>query len=137
MPSFDEDECFCHYLFDKYINKDIGNTIPNVEYIRKYLGLDAIFTISNDNLFNVPVPEHATLFYKITNGDKYYIYYSNSGFGGENHIIIDNKSIVPKLYKVDTEKLQTDIIMYIIFFIEKLTTINIYSFIINRIFYIY
>ena len=36
-----------HYLFDKYINKDIGNTIVNVNYIREKLGLDMLFNINN------------------------------------------------------------------------------------------
>ena len=53
-----------HYLFDKYIS-NIGNTSENINLLFDKFDLYKLFDIMPQNIFSVPVPLHATLFYKI------------------------------------------------------------------------
>ena len=86
----------------------------NIDLLFKIFDLYKLFDITPENIFSVPVPLHATLFYKIIKNNKYYIYYSNSGFGSENHIIGQietHETIVPKIYDVGTPENQIKIIL--------------------------
>ena len=74
-----------HYLFDGYINENIGNSIKNIRNIRDSLKLDDYDFENNATYINVP--NHATILYKIKNNDRLYLYYSNSGLGADHHII--------------------------------------------------
>jgi hypothetical protein len=75
-----------HYLFDKNISSDIGNTEDNLQNVVETLKLNDLFNLDYINYFSMPVPNHATILYKFVISERNYIYYSNSGLGIHNHI---------------------------------------------------
>ena len=119
-----------HYLFDGYLNNKIGNTDSNVNLIRQTLILDMLFDLETQDIISVPHPSHSTKIYKFNHSNNYYIYYSNSGFGAENHIIDNtNMTISPKIYKISDSQTRDYIINYISLFLNKLKNVNYFSFI--------
>ena len=137
-----------HYLFDSYINDEIGNTSSNTKKIRDILNLDEITGLNPDNIFTLEHPSHITLIYKFDINKKNYIYYSNSGFGGQNHILDIEKNnisgIAPKIFKITNSdsnsnsnsnsdnKLRDKIIDFIRYIINEINIINISYFEIDR-----
>ena len=118
-----------HYLFDSSLNENIGNTSTNVDIIREKLKLDELFDLIKDNIKSIPHPSHSTKMYKFKYKDKNYIYYSNSGFGAENHIIDDsNNTNSPKLYYCAEEIYIDNIINYIVTFLDKINNVKSISF---------
>src|SRR5690606_636018 len=77
-----------HYLFDGYINENIGNTHENLLAVLKFFDLDDLFNLNFANYTSTFVPEHASvlLLYQFTSNNRNYIYYSNSGLGIHNHV---------------------------------------------------
>lgn len=89
-----------------------------------------LFNLDTNNIISLPHPSHSTKIYKFNHSNNYYIYYSNSGFGAENHIInYTDMTISPKIYKINDETTTNLITEYIILFLKKLNNINYDSFI--------
>ena len=90
-----------YYLFDSYLNKDIGSAVLDLNILRdsRALGLhlDRICNLKTINIINTRNDTHATVFYKFNINDIFYIYYSNSGLGIDNHICINN-NVCPKIF---------------------------------------
>jgi len=88
-----------YYLFDKYLDKDIGSEYDKLKKINIILNINDFFNLQQDKIYDFKNPTHATLFYHIKHNEKYYLYYSNSGLGITNHININNH-VIPKIYCV-------------------------------------
>jgi len=101
-----------YYFFDKFIDEEIGCTSEYRTKVRELLHLDTLFKLDSTNIIDVRNPGHSTLLYKIEIQQNFYIYYSNSGLGINNNIII-NGNIVPKIFKVKNEELYNFIPNYI------------------------
>jgi hypothetical protein len=95
-----------YYLFDGDIDDNIGSSYIYIYNL--FIVLGVFFDVLNDdNIIPVNHPTHATLFYKIDlpNENRYYIYYSNSGLGINNHLIIDD-CIIPKIYVTNDKNIR-------------------------------
>ena len=104
-----------YYLFDGYLSEDIGSsdnvTMQNLEKLE----IHELTKINHRNLINIPNLTHATRFYKIDcdTNQKYYLIYSNSGLGIDNHIQKSN-SVYPKIF-VSNNKNHRDLLVDIVF----------------------
>ena len=97
-----------YYLFDGYINENIGSNNEIRDNLNDLFGINKNFLLIDNNdkiesttLFNIEHPSHSTLFNLISVDGRYYIYYSNSGLGIDNNHIILDKSVVPKIYYIE------------------------------------
>jgi hypothetical protein len=74
------------YLFDNSINSNISSDAIIRTFLRNDLNLDKLFGLTTDNLINVTLDAHSTMFYKFNIKDRKYLYYSNSGLGINNQL---------------------------------------------------
>ena len=88
-----------YYLFDKNINNDIGSTYINRDIILSVLDINTLLDICKNNIININTASHTTLFYIFEYKECTYFYYSNSGFGIDNHVMKD-KYVFPKLFRI-------------------------------------
>jgi len=106
-----------YYLYDGYINSSIGSNSKKLKSLNNLFGIDLYFKF--DQISTKPViyhtnnPSHATLFYHMKYNNKYYLFYSNSGLGIENHINL-NGCVFPNIYIYNTDDSNIDIIYNII-----------------------
>ena len=120
-----------YYLFDKYINKELGSSYKKLSNIRDLYDLDNILNLKNNSIINIPAPGHATILYKYEINGRKYIYYSNSGIGIDNNIRLsndENNYVAPKIFEVKTDELFNIIPSYIESIIEKISIIGINPF---------
>lgn len=111
-----------YHLFDNDIRNDIGSTMDSLKKIRKIFKFDELFGLIENNIHNTILTFHATLLYKINKDNKHYIYYSNSGFGIDNHICHDNL-VSPNIYFFgENEELCNLVIEYIEYSLQLLKT---------------
>ena len=75
-----------YYMFDHAINTEFGSNGEKMQEFRDFFKLDDLFSIKNDNLMFIGISSHATYFYGFFVNDRYYVYYSNTGFGYENQL---------------------------------------------------
>ena len=89
-----------YYLFDGYINENIGSDSKIRNYINNVFNINTLFSINTYQLTDLPNPTHSTNLYKIVNKERTYMYYSNSGLGIESNQIYntDDNFVVPKIY---------------------------------------
>jgi hypothetical protein len=90
------------YLFDGFLHPMIGSS-PVIR--DNFLFPNKLYDLLNINIENkkdISYGMHATIFYKIAQDDRYYIYYSNSGKGIENQTTIGNITH-SKIYYINTK----------------------------------
>ena len=107
-----------YYLFDGFLNEYIGSDYVKRDLIIKKYNINNHFKFitkidSNDTINNSTNPTHATLFYHLKHNDKYYLIYSNSGLGINNHINI-NGCVMPNIYQIVGDNYSIFDINYII-----------------------
>ena len=104
-----------YYMFDLQLNQDIGSSSGDLHNI--LIGIDAykLFNVDHTNIVHLPIKEHASILYKIDYDDsnKWYIYYSNSGLGIDNHptyisSIVQNMMVCPKILSFSSKQLRDD-----------------------------
>ena len=109
-----------YYLFDNYLNENIGSTYETRNYITHKCDINTLFLLNNKYIIDFPNPTHSTIIYKLiikddtTNTERVYMYYSNSGFGINNQIYEYDKFVVPKLYYIKNPDIYDLIIKYIL-----------------------
>ena len=112
-------KCGVYYLFDGYLNVDVGSRQPVRDFIMTNTTLEQDLTINNlfklnaNEINNLPNPTHATILYNFTYENRRYIYYSNSGLGIEKNQYYTNKLVAPKIYYVRDEFLHKFIPEYV------------------------
>ena len=89
-----------YYLFDGYLNKNIGSSQRVRDYFFSTYKLFDLLNIQQYNKVDIHYGVHSTIFYKIINQERFYIYYSNSGKGINNQITI-NDITHSKIYNID------------------------------------
>jgi hypothetical protein len=117
------------YLFDNIIdNKNISCFGKQLEYIKTHFNLDNLFGITTDNVLNISVSAHRTIFYKFSYNQRNYIYYSNSGLGSEKQLFDRGKKITScKIFHVTDYHLFNNFQKYFIFIINYLYTPSTYE----------
>jgi hypothetical protein len=118
-----------YYLFDGFLNENIGSSNEKTMKLFHYLSMHKSTNIKQENLVDINNPTHATRFYKIdidteTGSDnRYYLIYSNSGLGIENHIIelnsLNSTNVYPKIF-VSNNKKNRDLLIQLIILIYNL-----------------
>ena len=103
-------------MFDLQLNQDIGSSTRDLQTI--LIGIDEykLFDTKKENIISVPINGHASILYKIDEKDSnnWYIYYSNSGLGIDNHptyksSITQNMMVCPKILSFKSKELRDDI----------------------------
>jgi hypothetical protein len=101
-----------YYFFDNYIDKNIGSTMRERNSIRKLYKLDEILNLDENSIMEVPSDGHSTILYKFKLNGLNYLYYSNSGLGINNNIMVGNY-VAPKIFKISNDLLYDFIPKYI------------------------
>ena len=126
-----------YYLFDKDINEKIFSSEKYRDNMLVQYDINNILEININNIINISSNDHATIFYIFDN----YFYYSNSGFGINNHLVQENKYVFPKLFKhqnIDIHfnlKKINEIIQFIIKYIENIYDILLFDEFIDKFLY--
>ena len=91
-----------YYLFDHTINTELGMKLTQRTFLRRTLHLDELFSLNSGVITDVAIERHATVFYQFKNGDRQYLYYSNSGLGIENQLTTNDITSCKILYLKDS-----------------------------------
>jgi len=92
------------YLFDGFVNADIGEDESNNIKVRELFKLDSIFTkIDYRNMFYIVLCQHAVCLYRFCINDNYFIYFSNSGLGLSYCHDYTETLVSSRIYKVNKD----------------------------------
>ena len=109
------------YLFDNKINEKFGSSNKVRTTLRTELKLDELFSLDNDNIVEININQHSTIFYKFIHDDRHYIYYSNSGLGIINQVYdASTETTACKIFYFKNIKIWENICKYIKTIIEEL-----------------
>jgi hypothetical protein len=100
-----------YYFFDSFITENAGYSVEARKNILTAYDLYKIFKIDEKNIYEVKNKGHSTILYKFSKnigGEiRYYLYYSNSGLGINNNIIINEHYVIPKIYQISESLYKT------------------------------
>jgi hypothetical protein len=131
-PYYDEPNQFIikspiYYLFDGYLNVEIGSSYIKRNIINEYFNINHYFLIDNNNLIDFPNPSHATTLYKLEYNNRYYIIYTNSGLGINNHFVKD-ECVFSNIYLCKNIEHQQTISQFIINIYNIIRNYNNYKY---------